>query len=167
MTTAPHRRFAGRSFWATRPFEWAVVVAVVTLALVSVNRQYRDLEGQAEYAAIQSVLGSMRTALVLDFLQRRLAAESPHAGPLKNPVLLLQPLPTYAGDLGMARQSEARPGNWLFDAECVCVGYRPLNPEWLEPAQDFPAIWFQLRDNHGAPELTPMRAYRWHGVPIN
>ena len=156
-----------RSFWTTRPFEWAVVAAVVIAGGAAVNRQYRDLEGQAEYAAIQSVLGSMRTALILDYLQKAANGKPGHAPTTApNPIVLLQPLPTYAGPVHMADQSFVRPGNWMFDADCGCVGYRPLNPDWLEPRRDFPALWFKVGNARGVPELVAMHTYFWHGASI-
>ena len=160
-----------RSFWTTRPFEWAVVAAVVIAAITTVNKQYQDLQGQAEYAAIQSVLGSLRTAMVLEYLQNTAAgnvASSPSTpSEPKNPIALLEQLPGYAGTVRMGDQSQVTPGNWMFDADCRCVGYRPMHPDWLQPYQDFPALWFKLRSTKGVPELIAMQAYSWRNAPIH
>ena len=156
-----------RSFWTTRPFEWAVVAAVVIAALTAINKQYQDLQSQAEYAAIQSVLGSMRTAMVLGYLKNTASGNVPSvtAAP-ENPIEFLQQLPTYAGTVRMGDQSQVSPGNWMFDADCRCVGYRPMHPDWLQPYQDFPALWFKLRSTKGVPELVAMQSYSWRNAPI-
>ena len=164
-----YRTASRPSFWASRPFEWAVVVAVVLAAVTAVNHQYQELQGQAEYAAIQSVLGSMRTAMVLQYLQDAADKKTPSnaaAAVVSNPITLLQPLPVYAGIVRMGDQAQVQPGNWMFDADCGCIGYRPLNPDWLAPYQDFPSLWFKLRSTQGVPELVAMHSYFWRNAPI-
>ena len=158
---------APAKLWNTRLFEWGVVCLVVLAALFGVGRQYRAMQAQAEFAAIESMLGSLRTALVLDYLhssvQRGTATEAER---VKNPMQLIQTPVRYAGPIGMSAQASVEPGSWLFDPACICVGYRPLNPQWLEPQMEFPVLWFRVRDAGGPYTLTPAQPYVWRGQSI-
>ena len=156
------------SFWNSRYFEWGVVIVVLFSIVGVFARQYRQLEGQAEYAAIQSTMGNMRTALLLDFLQRSASARAQAApGSEQNPFpLLMTPIENYAGEVPMAEQADVEPGSWVFDGKCVCVGYRPLHPEWLLPAKDPAVLWFKLSSNGGPIQMTALHHYRWQGQTI-
>ena len=157
------------SFWHSRPFEWGVVVVVLAAIGGVFTWEYQQTEGQAEYASIQSTLGNMRTALLLDFLQRAASARPLAArGPEQNPFPLLTPsADNYAGEVTMAEQSDVEPGNWMFDGQCVCVGYRPRHPQWLLPAKDPAVLWFRLTNTSGPIQVTAMHHYRWQGQPIS
>ena len=157
------------AFWNSRQFEWSLVLAVLLCVGGFAARQYRQLEGLGEYGAIQSTLGNMRTALLLDYLQR-LAANRPPAAPGReqNPfVLLSMSVGSYAGVVPMSQQTEVAPGSWMFDERCVCVGYRPLHPQWLEPIPGPAALWFRLTTRGGLVQVTAMQHYRWQSQPID
>jgi hypothetical protein len=86
----------------------------------------------------------------------------------RNPFKVLQVVPaTYAGEFSTSRVKEVTPGNWFFDPECICVGYRALNPQWLEPSADPAILWFKVRGATGPLQLTAANAYRWQGQTVN
>ena len=157
------------TFWTSRTFEWGVMSLIVAVLASVFVLQYRDLEAQVEFSGIQSTLGAVRTAALMDFLVRAASGTPRPAGSAPvNPFTLLQAPPdNYAGEVRMGELAEVEPGSWMFDPDCVCVGYRPLHPQWLKPDQDPAALWFRLNATGGPPQLTPMHRYRWRGIAIN
>ena len=157
------------SFWSSSVVEWGIVALVVLAIGGGFGQQYRSLQGQAEFAMVQSTMGSLRTALVLDFVQRRVQGKPEDVAQVqRNPFKLLQGAPAnYAGEFSMAQVAEVTPGDWVFDAACVCIGYRPLNPQWLEPSADPAVLWFRVSGAVGPMQLTAMHAYRWQGQVVN
>jgi len=158
-----------QSFWTSRPFEWGVLSLIIAVLASVFVIQYRDLEAQLEYSGIQSTLGTMRTALLMDFLVRAANGSARSTNQDKtNPFSLMQSPPdNYAGEVSMGELADVEPGNWLFDPACACVGYRPLHPQWLQPNKEPAALWFRLTATGGPPQLTPMHRYRWRGLPVN
>lgn len=154
------------ALWYRRMLEWGIL-ALVVLALATVLAVYAyRVRGQAERAAIISTLGALRTALVLNHVQR--ATTQPAAAPDSNPFGMLERPPVnYAGRLGTVQRQELEPGRWVFDAACVCVGYKPMNPEWLDGELPGGLLWFQvLEHDHGLLELRASQNYSWQGQII-
>jgi hypothetical protein len=152
--------------WSGRLTEWSLVALILLALGFAFEREIRSLQAQSERVLIKSTLATLRTALVLNRLTRELR---PNDASLlvKNPFLLLQQVPTnFAGEMPMRDIYRVAPGSWVFDPDCPCVGYRLLYPEWLEPAQDIGAIWFQIGKSSGNPSLTPQANYIWLGTPI-
>lgn len=156
--------------WLTRrAAEWSILL-LLALALIGVfGQQFRSVQGQGELAAIQSTLGALRTALVIDHLQSAVAGNKAVVPPQRNPFLVLGRLPSnYAGVLGAVTKAGAiPPGNWVFDAYCNCIGYEPLYAYALEEAGDAPMLWFRVSAPPGPLQIAPMQAYRWQGQVIN
>lgn len=158
--------------------EWgvlAVCIAVVTGVLWRYGQQVR---AQSERAAVQSTLGALRTALVLDYVRGMLpaakksaglAAVSVPAGPVlpPNPFgLLQQAMVNYAGEVPAALLQEVAGGQWVFDKRCGCVGYKPQDAGVLDAPAGAQAVWFVVELTGAAPQLRPLQPYVWGGVPL-
>lgn len=156
-------------FGSGRALEWGILLAVL-LALIGVyGQQTRSLQAQAELATIQSTVGALRTSLVIAHLhsQVRPGAQADLASQ-RNPFKVLDTPPAnYAGLVAMSDIVNVAPGSWVFDQDCACVGYRPLNPQWLTSATASPALWFRVSPPPGVLQLTPLEAYSWQGQVIN
>ena len=147
--------------------EWSLLAGVVVVLGLVFARQVRVVQGQAELAAVKSVLGGLRTALVLDYAHRHSAGGVPvKLKTQRNPFGLLELRPlNYLGEMTaaqMAAEPVPAPG-WVFDPVCVCVGYLPLDAQWFDsPSGDFVA-WYQVSGAPGPSQLTAKEAYRWQG----
>jgi hypothetical protein len=149
--------------------EWGIL-AVLVLVLVGVfGRQVRVVQGQGELAAVQSTLGALRTAFVIEHLQQ--AVKSQGLGvvvPQRNPFMLLKSLPAnYAGEFATMNIDTVAPGRWVFDPDCGCIGYLPLHPEWLESPANMTAVWFRISAPPGPLSITPLHTYVWQGQVVN
>jgi hypothetical protein len=152
--------------------EWGFVALVIAVLMAAFGRQVSQVQGQAERAAIQSTLGVLRTALVVEHLRQ--AAGSVGSGPAsvalaqRNPFLLLRTLPiNYVGEYSARQITELAPGSWLFDPVCACVGYLPLYPQWVEPTPNGTALWFQVSSPPGPLQITAQSRYEWQGQVLN
>lgn len=142
---------------------------VLGILIWAFGHQVRVVQGQGERAAVQSTLGALRTALVIDHLQHRITpAGNGGAAQQRNPFLLLRSIPTnYAGSVARADVESVLPGSWVFDPDCVCIGYRLLYPQWLENPADTRAVWFRIEAEAGPLQISPMARYVWQGAAIN
>ena len=149
--------------------EWGILVVVVRVLAGVFGRQVRVVQGQAERASVQSTLGALRTAFVVDHLQQAVnASKSLVAVPQRNPFLLLKALPAnYAGEFAVLKMDALAPGSWVFDPDCGCIGYLLLYPQWLESPLDTTAVWFRIGVPPEALQITPSKAYVWQGQLLN
>ncbi|MDP1656886.1 MAG: hypothetical protein Q8K45_01000 [Rubrivivax sp.] len=164
--------FTQVQFGLARHMVTALMVGGVMSVLVvkSGQRDFSEVQVQVEGAAIKASLGGLRTAFVIDYLARQLtesqgpAPAAMHAAVQANPFLLLHRMPSnYAGERPAADISTLQPGNWLFDARCTCIGYRPLYPQWLNSPSGSGVLWFDVRGAPGPLQLVPRETYLWHG----
>lgn len=167
MATLNSRR---TSMLRARAFEWSLI-AVIAFGLIGIlGRQSSALQTQAEVAAVQSTLGSLRTSLVIDQLQRAAREQSGVAVPPQqaNPFMVQGRAPSnYMGEMARSRIGEVPPGVWVFDPVCPCIGYRPHNPQGLEPERDPQALWYRVSAPTGLMTITALEEYRWQGVVIH
>jgi hypothetical protein len=85
-----------------------------------------------------------------------------------NPFALLASLPAnFSGEVSSRKAETVVPGNWVFDPECGCVGYRLLYPQWLAPEQFADVIWFRLSQAPGEVRLVAQARYVWLDQLIN
>lgn len=152
-----------------RSLEWGIVLVVVIVVVGYFGREYRALQAQAELAAVQTTLGSLRTSLVIDHLQRNVQASQGLAQkPLQpNPFLVARTTGNYAGEMSMSRIVDIAPGSWVFDRDCVCIGYRPINPQGLEPDTEPRTLWYKIDAPSGVLEIRALADYRWQGLRVN
>ena len=145
--------------------EWGLLTVVVLVLLLLFLQEARRLQGQAERAAVQSTLGALRTAGILQDLRARATASAPsEAGLPVNPFDLLQSRPgNYLGALDSDEALTARAGSWYFDSACVCVVYLPLEPRWISSTSGSGSLRFRVRRVPGPLQLDPLERYLWQG----
>lgn len=147
--------------------EWALVTLVLVALIWVFGRQVRAVQSQSERAAVQSTVGVLRTALVVDHVTQQARGAANRVAPL-NPFLLLKTVPTnFAGVGSMADADAMALGAWVFDAECACIGYRLLYPEALEEPEGAQAVWFRIGGPAGALQIQPLTRYVWQGQVLN
>jgi hypothetical protein len=155
--------------WARRLVEWGVVAVLLVVVLGLFGRQMRDVQGRAELAAVQTTLGALRTALVLEHIRQTVSGNAQNvAVPQRNPFLLLDSIPpNYAGERAVLKAETTAPGSWMFDPVCSCIGYVLLYPEWLDSPRDLPALWFSVLGRTAPLSIQASGAYVWQGQVVN
>ncbi|PIQ55884.1 MAG: hypothetical protein COW02_02210 [Comamonadaceae bacterium CG12_big_fil_rev_8_21_14_0_65_59_15] len=168
MADTPAR--VGKAFLSVRIVEWSLLAVLLsTLVVVFLNRVY-VVQRQAELAAVQSLLGSLRTAFVLQHLHQ--ATGQNRAGDVlrRNPFELLQQRPfNYWVQSETGTVTEVPPpGHWVFDAACVCVGYRPADATAFDSPSGDTMAWYRVEQPQAGPLLlTPKERYVWQGQVLN
>ena len=114
-TTSTQAASAGR-FGSRLPggrmVEWGILAVLVMVFLGVFGHYARRIQGQSERAAVLSTLGALRTALVIDHVQRaaKHASTEPSRTP-SNPFLVLNTAPVnYAGEMSVVQSLAAPPG---------------------------------------------------------
>lgn len=162
--------FQDAPFRTQRMLEWMMVALVIMLLALVFAHKVRRVQGQVELAAVQLMLGTLRTTFVIDYADRNAQAwAAPAAPPQTNPFKLLQRYPAnYLGEMNAEQAlATALAGGWVFDPECLCVGYLPMDTEWLDsPSGDLMA-WYRVSDGPGPLQLTAKENYRWQGQALN
>lgn len=157
-----------RAVWGVRMVEWGIL-ALVLLAFVWFFGQYaKRVYSQAERAQVLTTLGALRTAMVLGHLQSAVQGNSMAAVQRSaNPIHALDSIPPNFGGEVVGRDVTAvRPGQWVFDVQCGCIGYKPLYLDWLESQENLDALWFQQRSLGAVGVLVPLDAYIWQGQRV-
>ena len=146
--------------------EWCILLLVVLTLLWVFGRHLREVQGQTEKVAVWSTLAQLRAALMVSQLTQQMRGTE--AAPTeKNPFRLLQaPPPNFAGEWAMQDAERLLPGSWAFDPTCVCIGYRLIDPQWLEPAQTGDTVWFRIILTPGEVRLAPLANYLWFGKAL-
>ena len=80
-----------REVWKRRIIEWVLLFFVVLGIVGALGYKLREVQGQAEFAAVQYTLGSVRTAMILEHLRLKLHTEEKPR--LRNPFELLEIAP--------------------------------------------------------------------------
>ena len=148
--------------------EWGIL-AVLVLVFVGIFGHYvRLIQGQSERAAVMSTLGALRTALVIDHVQRAtVTAAADRTLTPPNPFLALQTPPlNYGGEMSVVQSLAAPAGRWVFDPQCSCIGYLPQDSAWRSAAADTSILWFKVSDGPGPRELTALAPYVWQGMQV-
>jgi hypothetical protein len=142
---------------------------VILVLIGSYGGQSIALQSQAELASVQSTLGALRTSLVVQHLQMQARGAGSAVAPVqRNPFMVLDAPPAnYAGEVGMSDIAGVAPGSWVFDRECVCIGYRPQDHYWAETSTEPAALWFRVSSPPGPLQLTALEQYSWNGQMIN
>ena len=141
---------------------------ILVLSLVFAHH-VRVVQGQGELAAVKSTLGALRTTLVIDHLQRNVRPDHSFVATTRhNPFELLQHRPpNYLGEMNRESAAQAPPGSWVFDVDCVCVGYRPLDGQWFESPSGERIAQFLVSGAPGPLQLSAREAYIWRGEAMN
>jgi hypothetical protein len=153
-----------RQNYKRRAYEWGLIAVVILVMSGYFLREFRLVQAQGEMAAVQSTLGSLRTALLFDFLRREASHTSAEVPMQRNPFLLLDHLPgNYAGVLDSSKGRLLQGGTWVFDAYCICIGYEPLNTQGLSTPENAPTLWFRIGAPPGPLQINPAQNYHWAG----
>jgi hypothetical protein len=165
--------------WGSRLTEWGVLLALILVVVGVGYAQTQRLRGEAELARLRSTLGVLRTALVVAHLEREVAVQKSHSTGVvsadstgvppvtRNPFLALERLPVnYLGESNPLALVDLPGGNWVFDAACQCIGYRPSETGWLEAPANAVALWFQVSAPPGPLQITASQAYVWMGQKV-
>ena len=165
--------FRSRAFWNSRWVEWGVLALCIAVVMGVLWRYGQQVRAQSERAAVQSTLGALRTALVLDYVHGILPAAKKTKAPAVSPVVALnpfnmlqQPAANYAGEVPAALMQEVAPGSWVFDKRCACIGYKPQDAGVIDSPRGAQAVWFTVEATEAAPQLRPIQAYIWAGLPL-
>ena len=157
-----------RRNFTRRALEWTLLALVILLLAGYFFREFRLVQAQGEMAAVKSTLGSLRTALLFDFLGREAKHTDSGVPMQRNPFLLLDHLPAnYAGVLDSSKGKSMQPGTWVFDSYCVCIGYEPLNAQGLNTSEYAPALWFRISPPPGPLQINATQNYQWAGQPVD
>ena len=148
--------------------DWGLLALVILVLVLVFLRQQRVVQGQAELAAIKTTVGALRVALVFEQLRAQMGnGQSAVAAAQRNPFLFLQQPPiNYQGEMIAARAAAAPPGSWIYDPECGCVAYLPLDPHWLSSPSGATSVWYRVVTEAGVPRLVAMEAYAWQGQDL-
>ena len=150
-----------------RLFEQAVLVLLLLLIVWVFLEKARDVRSAAELSAVQSNLGAMRSAIMIDRINR--AAKFGQAvQPLRmNPFLLLARPPTnYLGEMTLedAVGGELKPGFWFFDKASFTIGYRVEDSRQFFSRSGGKILLFRPATQE---LLSASEAYVWRGVVVN
>jgi len=158
-----------RPFISPRIAQWSVVAALIlTLILVFLQR-VQFVQRQAEWAAVRSTLGGLRTAFVLQHRHRVAVQNQTGVVVQRNPFELLERRPAnYFGEIRSGEWAFVPPGYWVFDAVCVCVGYLPVDVTGFDSPSGDTVAWYRVEGAAGVPlQLTAKDLYLWQGQIIN
>ena len=155
------------SVWRGRTLEWSLLGAVVVALALTLWQQARELQGQAEVAAVKTTLGALRTAMVIAHVQKALPRHAP-VQQSTNPFETLSQVPVnYAGLAGPNDLERIAPGSWMFDPACQCVGYRPMDEAGLDSPRGALALWFKLGGPGESVGITAAQTYVWRGQAVH
>lgn len=150
--------------------EWSVLTCVLLVLLGVFGLRVRWVQGMAERAAVVSMLGALRTALVVGHVKSgALPLATFDSATRRNPFLWFDTPPTqYGGEVRLGRSDAMVPGQWVFDPDCVCVGYRLLQPQWLEQPVATETLWFRITAvaATGPLQITALEHYVWQGEVV-
>ena len=143
--------------------QWSLLGAVIVVLILFFVRHVRVLQGQAELSTVKSTLQVLRMALQIDHLQNSLTAgQLSVAQRQRNPFELLQQRPSnYLGEMSRAQAGVAPSGSWVFDRDCVCVGYLPLDAHWFDSPSGDVMAWYAVSGAPGPLRLTAKESYIW------
>ena len=155
--------------FSRRVVEWGILGFAILILVIVFLRQARQVQAQAELAAVQTTLAALRTAAVMQHIQAtagmagngRTVALVQH-----NPFMLLQSLPpNYIGEHDLRALPENLSG-WFFDPACRCVGYAPTQSQTLWAANGAPLLLFRVSTGAGPVQLSALDDYRWQGEVV-
>jgi hypothetical protein len=150
--------------------EWGILALVLLGVVWFFGQHAKRIQSQAERAQVLTTLGALRTAMVLGQLQIEVQGR-------KKPVVVLpvsaNPFdtlgtypPNYGGEVTARDVAGVLPGQWVYDAQCACIGYKPTYPDGLESQENLDALWFQRRAMGVVGVLVPLDRYIWDGQKV-
>ncbi len=148
-----------------------MLIAVILLLMGLLAREFKEVQGRAEGAAVKSTLGALRVAFVVDQVHEnsRVTKVNGPAVRQRNPFALLQvPPANYFGETEGDNAGGGPPGSWSFNANCDCIAYVPMDDQWFSSASGDPVAYFQIKGGGGVPlQLERRQAYFWRGESLD
>lgn len=120
-------------------FELILVIAIVSVLVGVFLERFVSYQELAEKTAMEQVVGTVQSALVLQFaqIQTRGQASDVAAMVIDNPMRYLQKKPrNYAGEFYGATPSSAESGNWIFDLKSREMIYLVQHKEHFQSGKD-------------------------------
>jgi len=156
------------TFWSLRMTQWLILALLVLAVGFWFARQAYAVKGQAELAAVRTTLGALRTAFVLEHLRQAVQDPGSNVAPTqRNPFDLVQSRPAnYRGAIRPSQLQDVPAGQWFFEIDSECVGYRPFHAEWLDSPNSDTVAWYRVSKPPGPLQLKPLEPYRWQGEPL-
>jgi hypothetical protein len=142
---------------------------VLTALILAFGQQVQMIQGRGELAAFKATVGALRIAFALDHLRLATAA-GPHSvgSSQRNPFLLLERRPAnYAGEVHGRKGFSPAPGSWIYDADCVCVGYAPIYSQWFDSPSGNGMAWFKVSATSAPFQLVAAEAYTWQNQTMD
>lgn len=129
-------------------FELIVVITIISVLAVFALDYYRKLLVEVEQSTLEYNLGSMRSALAMQFAAHFVAGDMQGLEQLvdKNPMDLLAERPkNYLGTIGANEARNLEPGNWYFDNDLKQLVYLVRNRQYFSsPLSGTPRIRFKI-----------------------
>lgn len=119
--------------------ELVVVITIVVVMMGLFLDRARYYQGQAEKAAMETVAGTIQSALTLQFGRVLTRGKASDAGALAqdNPVNWLQKKPhNYAGEFYDPTPLSVESGKWMFDLKSRELIYVVRNADHFKPGKD-------------------------------
>ncbi len=138
-----------------------VIIIVVVMAGLFLNRMLFYVE-QAEKTAMETVAGTIQSALVMQYGQILTRGKPSDVPPLAqdNPMNWLQKKPrNYAGEFYDPTPLSVESGNWVFDLKTRDLVYVVRNANYFKPGKDGKKwIRFHVVINYEAPRLPSLQS---------
>jgi prepilin-type N-terminal cleavage/methylation domain-containing protein len=156
--------------------ELVIVIAIMSILITAAISRLLVLQVDAERVAMETVAGTLRSALGIKVAQQYARQNMDGIRALRgsNPMDQLAQLPgNYLGALDEPDPGSLPDGNWYFDTRCRCLIYVVRNQGYFSGGLANPArarfavglVYSQSQDN-GARNiegirLEPLEKYRW------
>ena len=152
-----------------RLVEWSLVAVLIGAMVLAFLHEVRTVQRQAELAAVRSTLGALRTAFVMRHLQAQVAGEAQTVAlGQRNPFDLLDRRPVNYRGVIKAKDLRLLPtGGWVFEPDCICVGYVPLDSAALDSTSGDAVAWYGVDANSLPFQLVPKEVYVWQGQVLD
>jgi prepilin-type N-terminal cleavage/methylation domain-containing protein len=158
--------------------ELVVVICIISLLAVVATGYYRKLLIDVEQASVEYNVGTLRSALSMQFAAYYVAGRLDELPVLieSNPMELLAQKPkNYLGSYSAGQQQDLAAGNWYFDNEKKLLIYLVKNSDYFSnPLTGKPRIRFKIQPVYADTlkgeqtrnyicglELKSLEPYRW------
>lgn len=163
-----------------------MVISLIGLLFVLAIDRLLILRVEAERAAMEQVLGGLRSAMSIDIASKIAGNNIPAIAEAegKNPMLWLSERPeNYIGLKNEADPADVGPGSWYFDQYYGYLIYRVRNAEYFQSGLNGPAVarfrveldYTDINDDgeyhagiddiHGL-RLAAVEPYKWLNEPV-
>lgn len=127
--------------------ELVVVIVLISVLMAVAIERLLVMKAQSERAAMDQVLGSIRSGLTIRLAELAVRARLPQAFALagKNPIAVLADRPqNYLGELYGPDPATIAPGNWYFDSREGALCYVVENAEYFQGRLKPPRARFRI-----------------------